>query len=79
MSEILQPLDDFCKVIKPEIDRVLLQRPIEAEEWIFSTTNRPFAPQCSMNAKELSERPSEYLAGIFSLSHRSNGRLSPYQ
>ncbi|XP_021945205.1 UPF0187 protein alr2987 [Folsomia candida] len=58
------PLDDFCKVIKREIDRVLLQKPVRTDEWIFSESNRPFAPECMMSAKELLNRPLEYIAFI---------------
>jgi len=40
MMESLQPLDDLCRVIKLEINRVKMQRRKKAEEWIFSNSNQ---------------------------------------
>jgi hypothetical protein len=47
-----------------------VQRPVNADEWIFSETNRPFAPECMMNAKELSNRE---------LSELSKSQAKTYQ
>lgn len=53
------PLDDFCKVLRREIEVIVSQRPLNPAEWIFTAENKPFAPENCLDAIELSEKPVE--------------------
>ncbi|KAF9360144.1 hypothetical protein BGX26_010390 [Mortierella sp. AD094] len=47
------PLDDFCQVIKAEVDTMVANRAPFPADWIFSGANRPLA-NSRLTAKELS-------------------------
>jgi hypothetical protein len=51
------PLDDFCKVLRREIEVIVSHRAMIPEDWVFRKSNKPFAPECKLNAVELSEKP----------------------
>ncbi|KAF9206606.1 hypothetical protein BGZ49_002171 [Haplosporangium sp. Z 27] len=48
------PLDDFCRVIRAEVDSMVATRAPVPADWIFSEDNYPLS-QCDLSAKELSE------------------------
>ncbi|KAF9574798.1 hypothetical protein BGW38_008283, partial [Lunasporangiospora selenospora] len=52
------PLDDFCKVIKAEVDSMVARRAPVPSEWVFSERNFPLAGS-KLSAKELLDMPLE--------------------
>lgn len=59
-------MDDFCDVMKREIEVVVGSHIPEAEAWIFSENNYPLGKSLSLNAKELAEKSPEELLRILS-------------
>lgn len=58
------PLDKFCDEIKTEIDQILMQSPVRAQDWIFSDKNMPFYPKSFQNAAQLIKRTPTELENI---------------
>jgi len=56
------PLDDFCDVIRREIEVIVGNHLPAAEEWIFSEDNYPLGPAFPLSARQLAEKsPDEVL------------------
>jgi putative membrane protein len=55
------PLDDFCEVIRREIDMITRSRLATTDEWIFSPENHPLAPDNMLTAAELSTKSLDEL------------------
>jgi len=56
------PLDDFCDVMRKEIEMICGNNLLPAEEWIFSDNNFPLGPAYPVNANQLAEKtPQEIL------------------
>jgi hypothetical protein len=63
-----------------------MHRRIASEEWIFSTVNLPFGPECTLNATELAQRPIEQIEMVCAKKQQvdarrpriKNGFLHPY-
>lgn len=59
-----QPLDDFCRVMHREIQKIMGRKIISTESWLMSPANRPLAPACAKNAIELSRLPPDDLRSL---------------
>jgi len=58
------PLDDFCKVLRREIEVIVSHRAKGPDEWVFNTENKPFYPECNLNATQLSKLPMPEFLGV---------------
>jgi len=66
------PLDDFCDVIRREIEIVVGNHLPDAEEWMFSDENYPLGQSFPLSAKQLAERTPEEVLRILSKISSSN-------
>jgi hypothetical protein len=57
-------LDRFCDEIRTEIDKILIQSPARAQDWIFSEKNTPFSPKSLQIAVQLMARTPTELQNI---------------
>lgn len=62
----VQPLDDFCKVIRREIERVIMRGPMSADEWIYSDQNCPLIPKSYLKAQDLLFMSADEIGGLIS-------------
>ena len=61
---LFQPLNDFCKVIRREI-QVMVGRAVPTpESWIMSSENHPIAPASFLSAEDLSKKSVEEIRRI---------------
>ncbi|CAG7830705.1 unnamed protein product [Allacma fusca] len=58
------PLDDFCRVIRREIQVIVGRAIPTTESWIMSPDNHPLAPVSSLNAEELSKKSEAEIRSI---------------
>jgi len=58
------PLDDFCDVMRREIEVIVGNHLPAAEEWIFSEDNYPLGPSFPLNARQLEEKSPEEVLRI---------------
>jgi len=61
---IRQPLDDFCKVIRKEIQVIVAHAMVSPDTWVMSSKNRPFSPLSNLAASELILKAPEELRAI---------------
>jgi len=58
------PLDDFCDVIRREIEVIVGNQMPQAEDWIFSDENYPLGPSFPLSAKQLADKSPEEILRI---------------